>query len=243
MGTSVLLVFIIPAIFFELIFANIAGAIFGYPTEEIALPYDEEKGFVWEYDCVNDPTLELVRTEIRDGEQVFFFASSGKIDIADIFVKREGEWEGDVMDLVFTDKNGNKKVYYGFGGSSINEPVFYPAEECQTIDVTLTAENPRENASWEVADDTAYILTKQPSGGATETFTTVITPGNKKGEYASPYGKFDVKFAYTNSWGNYMEEAKAVFELQDGKHSLKSIKYEDFWDKMFTDLKHILETE
>ena len=71
MGTSIWLVVIIPMIFLGTIFSDISGAIFGYPTEEIALPYDEEKGLVWEYDCVNDPDIELVKTEIRDGEQVF----------------------------------------------------------------------------------------------------------------------------------------------------------------------------
>ncbi len=242
MGTSVLLVFIIPFVFLEVLFADITGALFGYPTEEIALPYDEEKGIVWEYDNVNDPNIELVKTEIRNGEQVFVFVGKGKLDFKDIFIKGEDEHEGDVMDLIFTDKNGNEKVYYGYNGNRIHEPTFYPAEECQTIDVTLTAKNPRENASWEVADGTGYILMKKPSGGATETFTTVITPDNRDGNYAT-LGMFDVEFAYTNSLGNYLEEAKVLYELQDGKHTVTSITYEDFWDKMFTDLKHILETE
>lgn len=243
MGTSVLLVFIIPLIFFEVGFSYITGALFGYPTTEIALPYDEEKGLVWEYDCVNDLNIELVKTKVENGEQIFVFEGRGKIDIADIFTKGEDEQEGDMMDLVFTDKNGSEKVYYGYNGNRIYKPQFYSAEECQTIEVTLTAENPKKNASWEVIDDSVYVIMKKPAKEATETFTVIITPDNKKGEYASPYGKFDVKFAYTNSSGNYLEEAKVVFELQDGKHTVTNITYEDFWDKMFTDLKHILETE
>lgn len=83
---------------------------------------------------------------------------------------------------------------------------------------------------------------KKTTGGETENFTIIVTPDTKDGTYAT-YGMFNVEFAYTNSRGKYLEEAKAVFELQDGKHVLKSITYEDFWDKMFTDLKHILETE
>lgn len=242
MGTSILLVFIIPALFFGVAFSDISGAIFGYPTEEITLPYDEEKGLVWEYDCVNDPNIELVKTEIRDGEQVFVFVGKGKIDIAEILTKVEDEQEGDMMDLVFTDKNGNEKVYYGYNGNRTNAPVFYTAEECQTIEVTLTAENPRSNASWEVVDSN-YVVMKKPEKQATETFTVIITPNTKKGEYSTPYGKFDIEFAYSNSRGNYLEEATVVFELQDGKHTVTSITYEDFWDKMFTDLKHILETQ
>ena len=48
MGASILLVFIIPMAFLEVFFSGISGALFGYPTAEIALPYDEEKGIVWE---------------------------------------------------------------------------------------------------------------------------------------------------------------------------------------------------
>lgn len=242
MGTSIWLVIIIPMIFFGTIFSDISGAIFGYPTEEIALPYDEEKGLVWEYDCVNDPDIELVKTEIRDGEQVFVFVGKGKMSIAEIFTKSENEQQGDIMDLVFTDKNGNQKIYYGYNGNRINEPQFYSAEDCQTIDITLTAEKARKNASWEAVANTGYVIMKKTTGGETEHFTIIVTPDTKDGTYAT-YGMFNVEFAYTNSRGKYLEEAKAVFELQDGKHVLKSITYEDFWDKMFTDLKHILETE
>lgn len=241
MGSSVLLVFIIPAIFFEVIFADISGAIFGYPTSEIALPYNEEEGLVWEYDNFNDRDLELVETRVEDGEQVFVFRGTGKLDIADIFIKNKDEVEGDVMELVFTDKNGNKKIYYGFNGNSIYEPLFYPAEDCQTIDVTLTAQNPMENASWEVVDSTVYILMKKPTGEATETFTTIITPNNKDGEYAT-YGKFDIKFAYTNSWGYYLEEATVSYEMQNGKHIITNIEYANSLEKLFTDLMHMLET-
>lgn len=242
MGTSIWLVVIIPLMFFGTIFSDISGAIFGYPTEEIALPYDEEKGLVWEYDCVNDPNIELVKTEIRDGEQVFVFVGKGKVNIKEIFSKDEDAYQGNMMDLVFTDENGNQKIYYGYNGNRINEPQFYCAEDCQTIDITLNAQKARKNASWEVVANGGYVVMKKTTGGETENFTIIVTPDTKDGTYAT-YGMFDVEFAYTNSRGKYLEEAKAVFELQDGKHILKSVEYEDFWDKMFTDLKHILETE
>ncbi len=242
MGTSILLVFIIPAIFFGVAFSDISGAIFGYPTSEIVLPYDEEKGLVWEYDCVNDPNIELVETKFENGKQVFVFRGTGKINIAEIFTKSEDEQQGDIMDLVFTDKNGNQKIYYGYNGNRIYEPQFYSAEDCQTIDITLTAENARKNASWEVVVNTGYVIMKKTTGGETENFTIIVTPDTKDGTYAT-YGMFDVEFAYTNSRGKYLEEAKAVFELQDGKHILKSITYENSWDKMFTDLKHMLESK
>ena len=227
MGTSILFVFISPALFFGVAFSDISGAIFGYPTEEIVLPYDEEKGLVWEYDCVNDPDIELVETKVENGEQIFSFVSKGSLDWNTLFmVKDENDPEGDAMDLIFTDKNGNEKVYYGFGGNRTSAPVFYLAEECQTLDITLTAENPKENASWEAVDSTGYVLMKKSEKQATETFTVVITPGNKKGEYAT-FGTFDVVFAYTDSSGSYYEKATAKFVFSDGTHTLEKVTYEE----------------
>lgn len=239
MGTSVLLVFIIPLMFLQVMFTSISGAIFGYPTAEIALPYDEEKGIVWEYDNVNDPNIELVETKVENGEQIFVFEGKGEIDLSDIFFKDEDAYQGEMMDLVFTDKNGNQKLYYGYNGYKIHAPQLYPAEECQIIDVTVTAEKPRENASWEVVDDSMYILMKKPSGTETETFTTVITPSNKDGEY-NVRGNFDVRFAYTNSFGNYLEEATVFYEFKDGAHTVKSITYETLADKWLEDLENAL---
>ena len=101
MGKSILLIFIIPAMIFEVLFSFITGAMFGYPTAKVELPYDEAAGLVWEYDNVDDPYVKLSETEIKDGKQIFYFESAG-IEIST---------DGEMMDLVFTDKNGNEEVY------------------------------------------------------------------------------------------------------------------------------------
>ena len=69
MGTSILLIFIIPAAIFQVIFSYISGAFMGYPTAKVELPYDEATGLVWEYDNVDDPYINLVETETKDGNQ------------------------------------------------------------------------------------------------------------------------------------------------------------------------------
>ena len=63
---------------------------------------------------------------------------------------------------------------------------------------------------------------KKSSGEETETFTVIITPTNRKGEYAT-VGTFDVEFVYTDSDGRYIEKATALFTLHDGTHSLDDI--------------------
>ena len=73
MGASVVLVFAFPLIFVELFLRMIMGAAIGYPTAQVELPYDEATGLVWEYDNVDDPYVNLVKTEIEDGKQIFYF--------------------------------------------------------------------------------------------------------------------------------------------------------------------------
>lgn len=225
MGTSILLVFIIPAMIFEVLFSFITGAMFGYPTAKVELPYDEATGLVWEYDNVDDPYVKLSETEIKDGKQIFYFESAG-IEIST---------DGEMMDLVFTDKNGNEEVYYCVTSAKINEPGIYSADECRLMEITLTATNPEEGGKWIVTENGNYILNQESTVSETQTYTVVVTPGNKRGNYAE-YGMFDVKFAYTNSLGVPEELVTAVYKYENGEHYLHITKYEtvdNFLDKLF----------
>ncbi len=227
MGTSILLVFIFPAMIFEVLFSFISGAIFGYPTAQVELPYDEATGLVWEYDNINDPYIDLVKTEIKDGKQIFVFESSGiKLD-----------WNGEFMDLVFTDKNGNEEVYYAIGGSKRFAPDIYTAEECRLIDLTITAENPESGGKWKITDHNNYVLYQEETVSETQTYTVVVTPGNKRGSYAE-YGMFSVEFTYVDSLGAPIELSTAIYKLEDGEHYLSEIKSQSFSDYMDGLLEH-----
>lgn len=215
MGSSVLLIFAFPLMIIGTLFNLITGAIFGYPTVQVELPYDDAKGIVWEYDNVDDPYIMLVDTKIENDKQIFVFEGTNKSD---------NDYCGRIMELVFTDKNGNEKVYYGYHASKLYAPEIYPAEECQLTEITLTAHEPVSGGIWKVTDNDYYILCEKASVSETQIFTTVITPFNKKGEY-NVYGKFDVKFAYTNSFGLPLENATVVYEFKDGKHFISEIKH------------------
>ena len=45
----------------------------GKGQEEIALPYDAEKGIVWEYNEGDYAFVDCIKTEIKDGQQIFTF--------------------------------------------------------------------------------------------------------------------------------------------------------------------------
>ncbi|MBR2867737.1 MAG: hypothetical protein IKB88_01565 [Clostridia bacterium] len=215
MGTSILLIFIIPAMIFEVIFSFVSGAFVGYPTAKVELPYNEATGLVWEYDNVDDPYINLADTEIEDGKQIFYFECSGM----------NFEPNGEMMELVFTDRNGNEEVFYCVTSAKINAPSIYSEEECTLTEITLTAQNSVEGGKWMVVENGYYILYHNSSESESETFTVVITPDNKRGDYAE-YGRFSVRFAYTNSLDVPEELALATYKYADGEHYLYEIKYD-----------------
>lgn len=221
MGSSIVLVLAFPLMFFGLIFEMITGAVIGYPTAQIELPYDEATGLVWEYDNVDDPYINLVETKIKDGKQIFIFENAGiKLD-----------WNGEVMELVFTDKNGNEEIYYAYGGAKRFAPEFCADEDCSLYELTVTAENPVSGGKWIVTDHNYYLLRKELSEGDSQTFTVIVNPENKKGCYAE-YGMFSVEFAYVDSLGIPLELSTAIYKLEDGEHYLSQIKYQKYSDFM-----------
>lgn len=216
MGSSVVLVFAFPLLILEVFFNLIMGAIYGYPTTEIVLPYDESSGIVWEYDNIDDPYIKLIDTKIENGNQIFVFEGTNEKDIYN---------GGRVMELVFTDENGNEEVYYAYHTSKNYAPSIYSAEDCQLIEVTMTAENPVDGGEWRVSsNDNNYYLCEQESASETRTFTTVITPNNKRGEY-NVFGKFDVNFYYYDSYGVPLEKVTVVYEFENGTHFVSEIKH------------------
>ena len=221
MGASVVLILGFPLIIIELLFRIITGAVVGYPTAQVELPYDEATGLVWEYDNVDDPYVKLSKTEIKDGKQIFYFESTG-IEIAT---------DGEMMDLVFTDENGNEEVYYCITSAKINAPGIYSADECRLMEITLTADNPEDGGKWIVTENGNYILNQEAVVSDTQTFTVVITPDNKRGGYAE-YGMFHVKFAYTNSLGVPEELVTAIYKYENGEHYLYEIKQEAVEDSL-----------
>ncbi len=87
--------------------SSILGLAAGDNTAKVSLPYNPQSGLVWEYDNVEDPYISLTKTEIKNGEQIFYFTGNTRHAYKEFS-------DGDYLDLIFTDENGNSVKYYAF---------------------------------------------------------------------------------------------------------------------------------
>lgn len=107
MGT--ITVIFVPLYALFVLISNIFGIVSGDNSAKVVLPYDPENGVVWEYDNVDDPYIRLAKTETNGNKQIFYFVDNfrhfydiGLVELTD----------GDYLDLIFTDRNGNSVKYY-----------------------------------------------------------------------------------------------------------------------------------
>lgn len=205
MGTAIWLIFLIPAAFIMSIVGDIHVAIHGEAKSELVLPYNEAEGIVWEYDDVNDYYIELADTRIEGDKQIFVFQNeSCKEDI-----------NGSLMDIVFTDKNGNQKKYYAQRGGDYDGPEYFEESECYSAQCTVTAEKPRKRCHWDVDQENASILCQPFKEEATDTFTIVMTPDDI-GDYDLNGIKLIPIFEYNNRRDKTKERITTYFKVIDG---------------------------
>lgn len=227
MGTSVLLIFLVPFIAISLAFNMLGTAINGPEKGEIRLPYDPDKSLVWTYDDINDPDIKLVETTVERGEQVFSFvyeSDKGIIEkIIDIITTKTGEdtYAGSIMDVVFTDQNGNSRTYYVENGIAINKPEFYPAEECLTTQYTCVAKEPIDGAVWSTttsSGSSGNVLYQPLTNNSTQTFTVVALPSDIKNGHCSAF------FAYEDY--TYFEKCYVYYKIIDGELTVSKISHD-----------------
>ncbi len=223
MGSSIWLVVLVPVMAVYALFGGIKGAIFGYPQAEVVLPYNEASGTVWEYDGIDDPYIGLDEVKVDGDEQIFVFSARENND--------EEKYEGSIMQIVFTDRNGNEKAYYCDQNGKLNSPTFYPAEECISLDITVTAKKPKKNAKWKTGMDDYDILVCETEKGESCTFTAVITPDD------SERVSFNADFEYVSAWGKTAESAIVWYGINaDGEYAVTNVHQETRFEKFLSDL-------
>lgn len=159
---SVTIIIIIPLFLIYFAFSSVIGAVTGIDKTEVVLPYEPEKGIVWECDIQDDTPVELVETKIDGEKQIFIFKSDGIkdmiehfADIAKDLITKEPlddpEYSyGHYFRITFTDENGNEKIYYAeseLGDESkllYDKAVIYSPDEYFAFDYTVTAQQPLE---------------------------------------------------------------------------------------------------
>ncbi len=213
MGASIWLIFLFPIFMLIALFGNLSAAITGASQAEIILPYDESNGTVWEYDNQNDYYLDLIEVKVENDEQIFLFKSADG--------KTSDDQTGRCMDLVFEDKNGNKKTYYA-EFSDFGELNFYDESECLITEYTATVHNSRKGYSWVSDGYGKYrVLVKPISCNDTEKFTVVCMPDDIEALETSEGFAFSIGFDYVDEDGYFKESVTVVYELKDGQLKVK----------------------
>ena len=82
---SVTIIIIIPLFLIFFAVSSVIGAVTGVDKTEVVLPYEPEKGIVWECDIQDGTPVELVETEIDGEKQIFYFKSNAIKDMIGIF--------------------------------------------------------------------------------------------------------------------------------------------------------------
>lgn len=166
-------IILVPFLLIAALIAQFFVSITGLDVSKVTLPYDPEKGLVWEYDNKNDPYIMLKETVIDGDEQIFRFKSREKL--GDDYVRGCGS----VMDLVFTDQNGNTETYYATTyKTDFNRVRIKSKDEVAVYKYTATAKKTYADSEWDLGFGSnsyyQYIIYDPEMKSSPESFTFTV---------------------------------------------------------------------
>lgn len=211
----------IPLMFLFSLFLPVIGffeTLTGAGQEKVTLPYDAENGVVWEYNEDDYSIIDCLKSETKDGQQVFTFR--GK-EVSD--EERPSSYDGDkfVDDLYFEDENGNIKKYFAFVNYyDYNEKIslmygdmdIYEETECVAFEYTVKAKNEVENCYWYVndydaeTDENRFLGEEKIVNMHERTYQFVLDPENTEDH------TLKMTFNYRNPTNNF-EKIEVTFEV------------------------------
>lgn len=205
---SVTIIFIIPIMIIVMLFGSAVGAIKGDNMTKVELPYDPSEGIVWEYDGVDDPLFNLVKTETDGDKQIFTFKGIPVFD--GIFEENHEVIDSDmIMDVVFTNENGEELLYYArvdHDYLALNHKIeFWSPDEYVIFDYTPKEETTVEGAEW--------VASKYDKIGETEIdgekiFTYLFLPNKELGS------TYEIQFTYCTIKENDSDDFYEKIELK-----------------------------
>ena len=198
-------IFLLVPIFLPIIIISMAfGFVTGNDRTEFVLPYEPEKGIVWECDF-DESFYKLADTEIDRDEQIFYIRHKA--------FKLPDSEKGKFSSIIFTDENGNQKKYYvclNTDTAASNDLRVYAPGEYYDFDYTVKAENPNISYSWSVrVADSEYVLYNSDTDTPEITFT-VIHPYDT---YES--GSYTICFNYGEHTGNSKEGYSVTYSVTE----------------------------
>lgn len=238
---SVTIIVIIPLFLIFFAGSSLIGAVTGGDRTQVVLPYEPEKGIVWECDVPDSP-IKLVETEVNGNTQTFWFKSTKTMDlvkgfgeaakglITDVYPEHEYTY-GDLYKIIFTDANGNEQIYYAESNLNLESiyfetPKIYSPEEYFAFDYTVTAQQPIEGEyGWYNQDYSFRTEHYKAEYSPTRTVTIVHTADDiAEGEeyyYEVEYGLIDNYKAENETVSIKYVITDGEVEILEEKHSLK----------------------
>lgn len=169
-SVTILLLPIMPLIYLIMWLGSLFGTPLGLNVTEVALPYNEETGLVWECEETDYGWFELTDTKIDGDTQIFVFEAEPA--------------EEDCTKVVFTAQNGEELVYYGRDNGPIlpmyGKVVFYSPDEYVIYDYTLEPQVELEGGYWSFSTSgpAAEFLVDKTEADGKVTFSVLCFEGS-----------------------------------------------------------------
>lgn len=227
---SVTIIVIIPLFLILFAGSSLIGAVTGGDRTQVVLPYEPEKGIVWECD-VPDETVELVETEVNGNTQIFRFRSTQTKDliayfgelakglITDVYPEHEYTY-GDIYKITFTDANGNEQIYYAepnldLESIYIDTLKIYAPDEYFTFDYTVTAQKPIEGEYGWYNQDYSFRTEHYKAEYSPERTLTIVHTSDDIAEGEEYY--YSVEYGFIDGYQRENETVSIKYVITDGK--------------------------
>ncbi len=229
---SVTIIVIIPLAIILILASSLIGSITGGDRTQVVLPYEPEKGVVWECDVQDDTPIELVETEIDGEKQIFHFKSNFSMDMVrnfagiakDLITKEHSDTEysyGEYYRVTFTDENGNEKKYYAETQTDtesiyFDKAVFYAPDEYFAFDYTVTAQQPIEGEYGWYNQDFEF-RTEFYKAEYSPTRTVTIVHAGDDFESNEEYYNYWIEYGPIDGYKRETEFVKIKYRIVDGE--------------------------
>lgn len=229
---SVTIIVIIPIAVILILVSSLVGSITGGDRTQVVLPYEPEKGIVWECDVQDDTPIELVETEIDGEKQIFYFKSNFSMDMVrhfadiakDLITKEysDTEWSyGEYYRVTFTDENGNEQKYYAETQTDtesiyFDRAVFYAPDEYFAFDYTVTAQQPIEGEYGWYNQDSEH-RTEFYKAEFSPTRTVTIVHAGDDFESNEEYYNYWIEYGPIDGYKRETESVKMKYRIVNGE--------------------------
>lgn len=229
---SVAIIIIIPLFLIFFAVSSVIGAVTGGDRTQVVMPYEPEKGIVWECDIQEGTPIELVETEIDGEKQIFYFKSTAIKDMVSVFAdlakdlitKEYSDPEysyGEYYRVTFTDKNGNEQKYYAESQTEpesiyFDKAVFYAPDEYFAFDYTVTAKQPLEGEYGWYNQDSEYC-TEFYKAEYSPTRTVTIVHAGDDFESNEDYYSYWIEYGPIDAYKRETEFVKMKYRIVDGE--------------------------